>query len=68
VTTHSSSPKQESPPSAQEPTQGSEMVVVGIENFDAGTFSFPAHNNAPFPYITITDPQHGVIRFSILRS
>jgi len=51
-------------PSAED----SGLVVVGVNNFDSDTFSFPVSDDTAFPYVTITDTQRGVIHFSILRS
>jgi hypothetical protein len=45
-----------------------QMVIVSVANFESGTFHFPA-GEAPLPSIvTITDPDHTTIRFSILQS
>jgi hypothetical protein len=47
--------------------EDSGFVVVGVCNFDSETFSFPP-DTASVPYVTITDAQQGLIRFSILQS
>ena len=44
------------------------LLVVGVNNFDSDTFSFPSEPDAPAPYVVITDEQGGVIRFSTLHS
>jgi hypothetical protein len=46
----------------------SELIVVGVNNFDSGTFSFPPEHDSPAPYVTITDVGKGTIQFSILRN
>jgi hypothetical protein len=44
------------------------LVVVGANNFDSDTFSFPSNEETSAPYVVVTDPQGCVIRFSILQS
>jgi len=44
------------------------LVVVGVNNFDSDTFSFPLNEKTSAPYAVVTDAQGCVIRFSILRS
>jgi hypothetical protein len=44
------------------------LVVVGVNNFDSETFSFPSNEKASAPYAVVTDEQGSVIRFSILQS
>jgi len=49
-------------------TDDSGFVVVGTENFDSGTFSFPQQDEVSVPYIVVTHPDGRIIRFSTLRS
>jgi len=44
------------------------LVVVGVNNFDSDTFFFPPDDDATAPYVTVTDSERRIIRFSILRS
>ncbi len=54
--------------SAGPPEDDSGLVVVGVNNFDSDTFSFPSNEKASAPYAVVTDAQGCVIRFSILQS
>jgi hypothetical protein len=44
------------------------LIVVGVNNFDSDTFSFPSNEKSSAPYAVVTDAQGSVIRFSILQS
>jgi len=48
--------------------EDSGLVVVGVNNFDSETFSFPLGTKMDASYAVVTDAEGGVIRFSILRS
>ena len=54
--------------SAGRPEDDSGLVVVGVNNFDSDTFSFPSNDKTSAPYAVVTDAQGCVIRFSILQS
>ena len=55
-------------PSAGRARDDSGLVVVGVNNFDSDTFSFPSNEKTSAPYAVVTDAQGCVIRFSILQS
>ena len=44
------------------------LVVVGANNFDSETFSFPSSAKMDASYAVITNAEGSVIRFSILQS
>lgn len=48
--------------------EGSGLVVVGVNNFDSETFSFPSAAKMDPSYAVVTDADGGIIRYSILRS
>ena len=54
--------------SKDRPDADGELVVVGVNNFDSGTFTFPTEHDSPVPYVTITDVGKRTIQFSILRN
>jgi hypothetical protein len=48
---------------------GSGLVVVGANNFEGDTFSFPQNDVSSGPsYVTVLDSERRIIRFSILQS
>ena len=54
--------------SAGQSEDDSGLIVVGVNNFDSDTFSFPSNEKSSAPYAVVTDAQGSVIRFSILQS